>query len=110
MARLDTPRTLRDRLYRTFRTRAPATATRPGGAPRHLEICFRRIAQPVTPEEALTMRSLIRVTGTSRYGSCLSGMSVDRLWDRLTSRRFERPASSRLPLAQDPDHRSGPPA
>jgi len=41
MARLDTPRTLRDRLYKTFRTRAPATATRPNGAPRHLEVCFR---------------------------------------------------------------------
>src|SRR2546422_3551486 len=41
MARLDTPRTLRDRLYKTFRTRAPATATRPSGAPRHLDVCFR---------------------------------------------------------------------
>src|SRR5712691_5194553 len=41
MARLDTPRSLPDRLYKTFRTRAPATATRPSGAPRHLEVCFR---------------------------------------------------------------------
>src|SRR5207245_10314195 len=52
MARLDTPRTLRDRLYKTFHTRAPASATGPGGAPR----------PTLTPEEALTMRSLIRVT------------------------------------------------
>src|SRR6059036_1676872 len=34
MARLDTPRTLRDRLYKTFRTRAPATAERMTGLSR----------------------------------------------------------------------------
>ena len=34
MARLDTPRTLRDRLYKTFRTRAPARAERMTGLSR----------------------------------------------------------------------------